>query len=144
MTRAQQKFHDDERASRNAMLAKVHIYKKRLGMDEAAYRAFLHGRTGRDSAGDLSITRLAGVLDEMKRLFAPMPGASCPRGAHLALMRGLWADCARFGLVHSNSDRALARFAKCITGIDRPEWLDSTGANAVIEALKVMIKRAAK
>lgn len=44
--------------TRNALLAKVHIAKKALGMDDDAYRDFLNAQTGKRSAGLLNETEL--------------------------------------------------------------------------------------
>lgn len=52
--------------SRNSMLAKIHIGKKRLGWDDDTYRQVLKGRYGRDSAGKLAPGQLADFCEYLK------------------------------------------------------------------------------
>lgn len=52
---------------RKKLLAKIHIGKKTLGMDEETYRAFLKRETGQESAKNLSLIALEQVLLAMKR-----------------------------------------------------------------------------
>lgn len=57
---------------RNQLLAKIHIGKKALGLDDDTYRALLERVTGKTSSKDLSIKELEAVITEMKRLgFTP-------------------------------------------------------------------------
>jgi hypothetical protein len=49
------------------MLAKIHIAKKQLGMEDADYRAMLDGRYGVDSAGKLDIKQLDDLLRFLSR-----------------------------------------------------------------------------
>ena len=50
------------------LLAKVHIAKKALGMEDDGYRDFLQAQTGKRSAGLLNEIELDKVLAQMKRL----------------------------------------------------------------------------
>lgn len=131
-----------ERARRNAELAKIHVYKKRLRLDDDTYRGLLQRVTGQRSAGDLNDVQRAQVLDELKRLFMPAPQRSVPDEPQIALIRGLWADCAMYGLIRDRSDRALTRFARRITKVDALPWLSAADAASVITALRAMLTRA--
>jgi phage gp16-like protein len=51
---------------RSADLAKIHIAKKQLGLDDDTYREMLKGITGKTSAGDLSACERADVLNHLK------------------------------------------------------------------------------
>ena len=56
------------KAPRTRLIGKVHQAKKVLGMDDATYRAVLERRTGKPSCKDMTVTELAGVMNEMVRL----------------------------------------------------------------------------
>jgi len=53
---------------RRADLAKIHLAKKALGMDEEAYRALLRRVAGVESAGEATATGRARLLAEFQRL----------------------------------------------------------------------------
>ena len=53
---------------RDAALAKIHIAKKELGMDDDAYRAMLKRVTGKSSSAGMSPRQKSAVLAEFKRL----------------------------------------------------------------------------
>lgn len=53
--------------SRRALLAKVHIGAKALGLDDGLYRDMLEGLTGQRSAGKLSDRQLVLVLAVMRK-----------------------------------------------------------------------------
>ena len=54
--------------NRSPMLAKVHIAKKELALDQDAYRAVLKAAAGKDSAAGMTERELEAVLTEMQRL----------------------------------------------------------------------------
>lgn len=54
-------------AQRRADLAKIHIAKKELGLDEAAYREMLASVTGHDSAAALGSRQRLAVLVHLKK-----------------------------------------------------------------------------
>lgn len=64
------------------LLAKIHIGKKQLGLDDDTYRDLLERVTGKRSAGQCTERQLVDVVEEMVRLgFAPQaPGAGRPAG----------------------------------------------------------------
>jgi phage gp16-like protein len=49
-------------------LARIHLYKKKLGLDEDTYRALLEGVTGKSSAAAMNRTERWWVLLELTRL----------------------------------------------------------------------------
>ncbi len=53
--------------ARKAMLAKVHIAKKELGMDDDTYRDFLEKHTEQRSASKLNYYQLQNVLNAMQK-----------------------------------------------------------------------------
>jgi phage gp16-like protein len=130
------KTDSQERAQRRGQLAKIHIYKKRLRLDDGTYRSLLSRITGLNSAADLNAAQRAQVLDEMKRLFAPVPTRQpgVPAEPQLTLIRGLWSDCAMYGIIRDRSERALTRFARRVTKVDALQWLSAADAASVITA----------
>lgn len=67
---------------RRAMLAKVHIAKKDLGMPDFGYRALLRREAGVESAADADADGLRAVLARFRRLgWAPSSPAREPHGA---------------------------------------------------------------
>jgi phage gp16-like protein len=57
-----------DRKTRNQQLARIHILKAELGMDDDRYRDFLEGLTGKRSCGDMSDAQVNHVLDWMMYL----------------------------------------------------------------------------
>lgn len=127
-------------AHRRGLLAKIHIGKKALAMDDASYRAMLEHLTGHDSAGRCSVPQLERVLSHMEsKGFNPQPAT---KGRKLAddrqskMIRGIWLELHKMGAVRNPSERALAAYIKRQTGVERLEWLTVVQASDVIEALK--------
>lgn len=54
--------------SKGSLLAKVHIAKKDLGLDEDTYRAVLTRVTGHDSSANCSVPELVRAVAEFRRL----------------------------------------------------------------------------
>lgn len=55
-------------SSRNSLLAKVHIARKDMGLDEDTYRDMLRGVLGVESAGDASDRQLGMLLGHLRQL----------------------------------------------------------------------------
>jgi hypothetical protein len=137
--------------SRNNNLAKIHIAKKQLGMDEDTYRAFLKGLTGKDSAKAMDPGEHTRVIREMERMgFTPTvrPGAKrfdelglrsgMPSPGTLRMIEALWHQVSR-----ANDEKlALRRFLFKHYGVDDIKFLDFDSAEKAKEALKSMAYRA--
>ena len=129
---------------RNSLIQLVHVGKAKLGWDGEAYRAFLSGVCGKESAADMSERELNAALSAMRRLgFEGIPrrvkqeergGASL---AQLEYIKGMWAVCAR-----NKSEAALGAFVKRIARVDAPRFLDVAAAREVILALRDMTAKA--
>lgn len=134
-----------------AALAKIHIARKELGLDEPQYRATLSRVTGRSSASDLSERQLEAVLDEMGRLgWTPKPsrrdGAQARTaglsGPYARKLRALWLVAYNLDLISDASDGAIIAFVKRQTGLAHERWMrDGRDAAKVIEAIKAMLTR---
>lgn len=139
---------------RNTQLAKIHIARQQLGMDDESYRAMLQRVAGMRSAAALNPTQTAAVLAELQRMgFAPKPG---PRNrgkphnmdtlAMPAMMRKVEALLADMALPWAYADG----IAKQMFGIERCAWIrKESQLKALIAALhnrqkKLHIKEGAK
>ena len=144
-------------SARRTMLAKVHIARKELRLQEPEYRAMLERITGHDSAGDCSVAQLGAVLDELKAkgwkptVFVNQDKQTRPRTAPgrapadhpvARKARAMWISLHRLGVVRDSSDRALDAFARRQLGVDAMQWADQGLAYKLIEALKAMAERA--
>ena len=128
-------------SDRQAMLAKVHIAKKQLAMDDDSYRAVLRRVTGVDSTKTLSIGALDAVVTEFKRLgFKPVARPVSDK-AWVRKIYAIWAELAP--LLDDATDETLNAFVRRQTrtsrrsnGVDRPEWLTAEDATKVIQGLE--------
>ncbi|MFQ5774015.1 MAG: phage protein GemA/Gp16 family protein [Kiloniellaceae bacterium] len=134
---------------RRAMLAKVHLAKKDLALDEASYRARLKRVTGKESAKHCTEAELHEVLREFERLGWTPRRRRAARGRESAAMRPMVAKIRalnralwNLGALADPSEAALAAFVRRQAKVDDPAFLTPAGANLVIEALKARCARA--
>ena len=130
---------------RQATLAKIHIAKKELCLDDDTYHALLERLFGVTSAKDLTARQHIQLLGELCRL-GWKPKAANPKRAPLRLpqlrkLRLLWYRLVEAGVVHSVEESSLLHFVARQTQVDRLEWLSVEQASQVIEALKAWGKR---
>ena len=151
--------------SRRAAMAKVHIARKELGLDEDTYRDVLARVTGRTSSADCSDAQLGQVLEEFKALgWTPkvvaggklrgrkgtvvMDDPLSPYRHHPAdhpsakKARALWLSLWNLGEVRDPSEAALESFARRQLKVERLQWADQALVYKLIEALKAMAERA--
>lgn len=137
-----------------AALAKVHIAKKELGLDDGAYRAMLERITGRSSAKDCTEADLGRVLDELKakgwkprlKVVASGPGAAGRRAALASSpvakkARAMWISLHQLGAVRDPSEKALESFGRRQLGVEKLQWANQSHGFRLIEALKAMAER---
>lgn len=138
---------------RAGKLAKVHIAKKDLGLDDDTYRLMLQTRFAVSSARDLDNAGLDAVIAHFVSLgWQPKPKDGrptlSPSSAHrdektqADKIRALWIILGKEGIIRSPSEYSLNAYVRRITNVRRVDWLESHQANAVISALKAMAKRA--
>lgn len=132
-----------------AALAKIHIARKELALNEENYRAILVRVTGQDTSSALNDRQIDKVLDEFRRLgWVPKKAFKRSDKPFVRLIYALWKEAAQVGAVSSSSKEALRSFVERQTrrggdhGIDDPEFLRAADARRVTEALKAMIQRA--
>ena len=132
------------------MLAKVHIARKALRLEEDAYRDVVQRITGSPSAGAASDAALHRLLGEFKRLgwepSSRQHGKRRLAQAQLRMIAAVWADLAPF--LRVETDLALRAFVRRQTksklhpgGVDAVEFLDGQQANRVLEGLKAWLAR---
>ena len=129
---------------RKKLIQLIHIGKGKTGMNDEAYRAFLTGVCGRDSAAKMTVRQLEQALKAMRKNgFERPPGRVRPAEQgratleQLEYIKGMWAACAR-----NKNGAALAAFVKRISGVDALRFLNVALAQKVILALRDMMIKA--
>lgn len=129
--------------ARRAMLAKMHLAKKELGLSEEDYRAVLTRITGLSSAAEMRGVQLEDCLREFGRLgWQKKPGKG--RGADhpgARKARALWISLHQLGVVRNGADSALEAFARRQLGCAKLQWADQAQVYKLTEALKAMATR---
>jgi phage gp16-like protein len=139
---------DDDR---RAMLAKIHIARKDLGLDEDTYRALVARLTRQrtNSAGQLSHPERADLLAEFHRLGwkprtppnTPPNTPPGPKDSQAQKIRALWWGLARAGLVRDPSEQALRAYVVRMTGKSDLRFCLAAEKSTLIEALKAWAER---
>lgn len=134
-------------AVKRKMVAKIHIARKDLAIEDAAYRALLERVTGRDSCKSMTNAQLGRVLEEFKRLgwsekprkrAGTRPMATTEQAGKI---RALWLSLYHLGEVRDPSEEALAAYVKRMSRVADPRWLTPKKADAVIKGLRGWCER---
>jgi phage gp16-like protein len=129
---------------RNPSLAKIHIAKKELGLDEDTYRAMLQQHGGVASAKDLTPLGAARVLQHLERAgFKPKAGhGKRPNAApgRAALVGKIEAQLTAAGRPWSYVDG----MAKRMFTVEKVDWLNEEQLGKIVAALAYDAKRRAK
>lgn len=124
-------------------LAKIHMAKKDLAMDDATYRAMLRRTTGYDSTARLNACERIKVLAEMQRLgWQPKP--SGPHRASSNMLIAMWLVLYQQGKVRNRDTTALLAWASKTTGrtdLKTLDWLTAEQVTACKNGLKQWLKR---
>lgn len=130
--------------SRNSDLAKIHIAKKQLGMDDETYRVMLRLHGSVDSSKDLDPAGAAKVLAHLNRCGfkvtakqgkRPVAAPGC--GELMSKIEAQLADAGRpWSYVDSMSKRMFA--------VDKVSWLNSEQLMKIVAALAYDANRRAK
>lgn len=133
---------------RRALIAKVHIAPKQLGMTEEDYRGVMRRVTGKISAADCSLPQLQALVGEFERMgFRTVASARKPAAAKRAdhavarKARALWVSLGMLCAIEDHSEHALEAFARRQMGCKRFQWIDQSQADKIIEALKAVAER---
>jgi phage gp16-like protein len=128
---------------RSKLIAKIHVAKKQLKIDDENYRVLLESNTGKSSCKDLDDKELEAMLEVFYSLgFKKMFPKTRNKTEHNQVdkIRACWIDLAKRDLV-PDGEAALLGFVKRQTKVDRLEWLTPRQCNSVIEALKAISAR---
>ncbi len=142
---------------RRGLLAKVHVAKKQLGLDDDTYRDLVELVTGERSSGACNTAQLVDLVAELekrgfkpvalnggKRTSAPKKAGARRRADHPVARkaRALWISLHQLGEIDNPSEQALEAFAKRQLGVEQLQWADQGQGYKLIEALKRMAERA--
>lgn len=129
---------------RNVHMAKIHIAKAQLGLDDESYRAVLARVAGVRSAKDLNGRQVSAVLAEFQRLgWTPTPAKKAGRkapnaaAARKVLMGKVEAMLTEAGRPWSYVDAMALHMFK----VERVEWLDAGQLQRLVAALVYDAKR---
>lgn len=133
---------------RRKLYALLAVAKKKLNIDEEAYRSILQRHGGKQVGDKISATtmtdkQICNAIEELKsKGFVGSANKKKTKLTTQEYIRVLWNKLIESGKVRSdNKELALQRFVKRQTGIEHLEWIRSyQQANAVITALKVWDK----
>lgn len=132
--------------ARRAELAKIHIAKKELGLDEDTYRDILWAVCRARSAAELDRAGRARLLNHFRYL-GWTPGISRAKSSGSAKDRkiwSLWYQLRDAGLIRYASARALRAEVRKLTGCDDLKFCTEAQKSHVIECLKKWLERADK
>ena len=91
-------------ANKNPLLAKIHIAKAQLGLDDDMYRDIVRRITGKDSAAKCRPAQLVALLNEFKALGFKSPRKKAFRQTKQSAVKkiyALWGELQAAGAVQS-------------------------------------------
>lgn len=125
--------------SRKTDLAKIHMGKKQLRLDDDTYRTMLEDMFDVSSAAYLEQNQRAKLIALMKQRGAEFFRKNHRRDPPDPLsrkLRALWLSLYKAGIVRDGSDQALNKYIMRQVKVRSMGWLDTPKAIAVIESLK--------
>lgn len=132
------------RDHRNTDLAKIHLAKKQLGMDDVAYREIIRavGRAQTGSSKDLDHVGRKRVLEHFKSCGLGLAKTPPPQGWQAAKLEKLWVALGEVGALNDPSPAGLVNFVYARAGVSALKFLSTEKASTLTEALKAWLKRA--
>lgn len=119
-----------------ADLARIHIAKKELGLDDATYRGVLWDRYRKESAANLTPREAADLIELFRQ-----KGWRPVSFGQLGLIQVLWRKLEAAGVLDHPDEGALAGFVEHATGKKDLRRLTVHEASRVIEMLKKWLER---
>lgn len=128
--------------NRQAIIARIHIAKKELGLDDETYRAMLQQVTKHNSCADMHISDLYRVMEHLKTLgykpstrkFGKRPNPPQDKVALMSKVEALLAD----RRLHWNYAHAMAqRMFK----VEKVDWLDRDQLWRLVASLQKHAKK---
>lgn len=128
---------------RRALLAKIHVALKELGLTDDDYRAVLFRVTGKASATACSDSKLEEVVKELQaKGFKPKPKAHAADHPVARKARALWISLHHLNVISNPAEEALEAFARAQLRVEKLQWANQSQGYKLIEALKAMAERA--
>ena len=134
-----------------SQLRAIHALRRRLGMQDDDYRAFLEGNTGKRSAKDLTADDANRVVVKLKAMAGQgttaaqasnRNRATTASGRFAPILQALWIAGWNLGVVREKDDVAMLAFVARQTGLKHTQFLvDPVQAKKAIEALKTWLAR---
>lgn len=151
-TRARRATFDPSRQHLRGLIAKVHIAKAQLGLDEDTYRQILFDQTGHMSASDCDEVELEKVVRHFEaRGFKPRVVAGKGKAVGAARRpadhaparkaRAMWISLYHLGAIDNPAERALEAFGARQLKVEALQWADQALCYKLIEALKAIAER---
>jgi phage gp16-like protein len=134
-------------SGRNAILAKIHLAKKQLNLDDSTYREVLLRVTGHRSCRDCSPDQLGRAVAEFERLgFADARrkrDATAPNAPLVGKLKALWWALHHLGVTDEPTDERLLAFVARQAGAAPTALRFATAAqlNGAIEGAKQWLRR---
>lgn len=128
---------------RNINLAKIHLAKKQLGLDDDTYRSIIHQAAGKDSAAKCTDRQLVKIVELLKSK-GWKNGNNKPKqklSPSIKKIYGLWGELQRAGKIKSQEATALDRFVAKYTDKTSVKALTDAEAWKIIEILKKIVER---
>lgn len=129
--------------NRNPVLAKIHIAKKALGMDDATYRAMLQSVGGATSSKDLTEAGVKKVLAHLQRC-GWTPTTATNTGKKPSVGRGRKALVGKIEALLAEAGRPWAyadAMAHRMFKVDKTHWLQPDQLVKLVAALTYDAKR---
>lgn len=131
---------------RRGLIAKIHIAKSQLAMEDDSYRAMLQRVTGKESSADMTTAQLQSVIAEFGRLgftgpTRPTKPGGLPAEEQASKIRALWLNLYHLGGLDDPSEEALIGFCKRQSGVEKIEWMHSQQFDNVIRGLRGWLQR---
>jgi phage gp16-like protein len=126
------------RANRRSLLAKIHIAKKQLGLDDPIYRTILAELFDAESAKNLKITELVRLVQHLEQLGFTPTRKNRPASERDRLVKRIWAQCYSLNRPVPDYADGLARH---MFHLDKVIWCDPDQLRKLSAALTYQQKR---
>jgi phage gp16-like protein len=123
--------------NRKSLMARIHIAKKELALDDDTYREMLKAATNKTSCKDMHISDLFKVVEHLKQRgytskksgFGKRPNPAKGNKALMGKVEALLAD----NKLHWNYAHAMA---KRMFGVEKADWLEADQLWRLVAALQ--------
>lgn len=127
---------------RGALIKKVQVARKSLGIQDDDYRAMMERVTGHRSAKDCNANELRAAISNFERMgFRSAGHRNIGTGHTVRKARAMWISLYQLGAIDDRTDAALEAFGRRQLKVDRLQWANEREGFRLIEALKAMAER---